>query len=525
MKYTNCQRLLLPLLLILSLSTLSAQPRNILFIAVDDLKPLLGAYGCDYMHTPNMDRLARMGASFLNAQVQQAVCGPSRASIMTGAYPDRTRVWDLHTDFRKSAPELISMPEYLISQGYTSTGIGKIYHKGSSSPGHDGKSWSIPHVIPDNYESPDGRPALNTYQDKKVKKQIRQLTAEAKVAGIKGNGKIRSHVLERIKPSTEATDVPDNAYQDGLYTEEAIRRLQSLQAAGDPFFLAVGFQRPHLPFVAPKKYWDLYDREDIELAAFRQLAEGTPKIAYHSFGELRSYTDIDNDLGVGDELPVAKQKELIHGYMACVSYIDAQVGKLLDALEALSMLDNTLIVLWGDHGFHLGDHTLWCKHSNFEQATRIPLLFAGPGVAAGTVVRAPIELVDVFPTLFDLAGVDLPARVDGKSLAPLMDSDPGTTVEKDYAISQYHRGKKVMGYSLRTERYRLTQWYDNSYRSFKPLGNSKLVGVELYDYETDPNERRNLADLANYREIKKELEQKLATHLQQQYQTLSGKGH
>lgn len=492
-------------------------PKNILFIAVDDLKPLLGSYGYEYMHTPNIDRLASMGVSFHNAHVQQAVCGPSRASIMTAMYPDRTRVWDLHTDFRQSAPQLVSMPEYLISQGYVTTAIGKIYHKGSSSPGHDGKSWSIPHIIPNKYPDELGAPTMGHYQDEEVKAQMRELMAAAKKEGIKGNGKIRNYVLERIKPSTECIDVPDNAYIDGLYTEEAIRRLKNLQTASTPFFLGVGYQRPHLPFAAPKKYWDLYEREAIDLAAFRGLAEETPKIAYHSFGELRSYTDIGSDLGVGDELPEDKQRELIHGYMASVSYIDAQVGQLLDALEELGMLDNTLIALWGDHGFHLGDHTLWCKHSNFEQATRIPLIFAGPGVSRDQVVSQPVELVAVFPTLFELAGVQQPTHIDGKSLVPLLDGDPDTGLAKDYAISQYHRRKDVMGYSLRTDRYRYTEWHNQSYRSYLPYKASHIEGIELYDYEADPEERRNLVDLPEYRKVRKELEAKLRGHLEDEY--------
>ncbi len=488
--------------------------QNILFIAVDDLKPLLASYGYDQMHTPNFDRLAKMGVSFQNAHVQQAVCGPSRASIMTGTFPDRTKVWDLHTDFRESAPDLQSMPEYLITQGYETTAIGKIYHKGSTSPGHDGKSWSIPHILPGDFDPAFGSPAFSYYQDPTTKAAMKELIEEAKEKGKKRKGGQRSYVFKKLKPSTEGADVSDEAYQDGLYTKEAIKRLGELKKGSKPFFLAVGYQKPHLPFIAPKKYWDLYDREKIDLAAFRGLSEGTPRIAYHSFGELRAFSDIDRNLGVGNELPEDKQRELIHGYMACVSYIDAQIGKLLDAVEAMDLNKNTAIVLWGDHGFHLGDHSLWCKHSNFEQATRIPLIFAGPGIAQNVKSNHPVELIDVFPTLFDLCDVPMSSQLQGKSLVPLLDTKKKTSIEQDFALSQYHRKKTVMGYSLRTERYRYTEWHDNNYRSNQPYLDTNIVGVELYDYESDPNETKNLAEHTVYQNVVVDLKKKLQNRLE-----------
>ncbi len=489
------------------------QPRNILFIAIDDLKPLLSNYGHQEMHTPNFDRLAEMGVTFRNAYVQQAVCGPSRASIMTAAYPDRTKVWDLHTDFRQSAPDLVSMPEYLISQGYETTGIGKIYHKGSSSPGHDGKSWSIPHIIPRNYDPVFGEPAFGHYQDPETKEAFAKIVRQAEQEGEK-KGAIRGYALKRLKPSTESVDVSDEAYQDGIYTKEAIKKMKMLKAGGKPFFLAVGYQKPHLPFVAPKKYWDLYDRDKIQLAEYRQLADGTPSIAYHSFGELRSYTDIDNETKLGEQLPEDKQRELIHGYMACVSYVDAQLGLLLDALEAEGLADNTIIVLWGDHGYHLGDHTLWNKHSNFEQATRIPLMFAGPGVPKNVQVDRPVELIDVFPTLFELSGTIIPEQAEGLSLLPLFDKNRKKAFGRDYALSQYHRRNgEVMGYSIRTERYRYTEWHGNNYRTDKPYRSENIVGIELYDYLMDPNETKNLAEATSSRKVQAALQAKLYRRL------------
>ncbi|HIC32641.1 MAG TPA: DUF4976 domain-containing protein [Flavobacteriaceae bacterium] len=493
-------------------TTSNTAKKNILFIAVDDLKPLLSNYGSSQMITPNFDRLAKMGMTFTNAHVQYAVCGPSRASVMTGTNPDRTKVWDLHTDFRESAPDLVSMPEYLISQGYETTAVGKIYHKGSSATGHDGKSWSMPHQLPNNFDPKYGEAAFSYYQDPITKQKYEDLIKEAEAKGIKQNGKQRNYAFKRLKPSTENVDVSDTAYQDGLYTQTAIQQLTDLQNSGKPWFLGVGYQKPHLPFVAPKKYWDLYKRDEIKLAEFQELAEGTPKFAYHSFGELRAFSDIDNKLNIGDKLPEAKQRELIHGYMACVSYIDAQIGILLDELEKRGILDETVIVLWGDHGWHLGDHTEWCKHSNFEQATRIPFMFTGPGVEKNQKSHHPVNLVDLFPTVFELANVPQSIQTDGKSLVPLLDKDVSTTIDMDYAYHQYARGSR-MGYSVRTDRYRYTEWHDNNYRSYKNYDESNIVGREFYDYESDPLETKNWVKDKKYASVVKDLKAKLKAHL------------
>jgi iduronate 2-sulfatase len=496
----------------ISTSVSTHEKKNILFFSIDDLKPLLSNYGESQMHTPNFDRLAKMGMTFTNAHVQYAVCGPSRASVMTGANPDKTKVWDLHTDFRESSEGLISMPEHLINQGYETTAVGKIYHKGSSSPGHDGKSWSMPHQLPKNYDPKYGDAALEYYQDPDTKKKLIALEEEAKAKGIKKNGKIRSYVFKRLKPSTENADVSDTAYQDGLYTQTALQQLSDLENSGKPWFLGVGYQKPHLPFIAPKKYWDLYDRDKIELAKFQELGDGTPKFAYHSFGELRAFSDIDDDLNIGDKLPEAKQRELIHGYMACVSYIDAQLGFLLDELEKRGILEDTVIVLWGDHGWHLGDHTEWCKHSNFEQATRIPFMFAGPGVKANQKSHHPVNLVDLFPTVFELANVPQSSQTDGKSLVPLLDDDQSTTIDMDYAYHQYARGKR-MGYSVRTDRYRYTEWHNNNYRSYDDYKEDNIIARELYDYESDPLETKNWVNDHAYTSIIKELKAKLKSQL------------
>lgn len=490
----------------------AGEKKNVIFFSIDDLKPLLSNYGSSQMKTPNFDRLAAMGMTFTNAHVQYAVCGPSRARVMTGTYPDKTKVWDLHTDFRESAPDLVSMPEYMISQGYETTAVGKIYHKGSSAAGHDGKSWSIPHTLPDYFPAAYGEPAFSYYQDPANKTRFDELLAEAEKKGITKSGRKRSYAFKRFKPSTEAADISDEGYQDGLYTVEALKKLEQLENTGKPWFLGIGYQKPHLPFIAPKKYWDLYDRKNIELAEFQELAKGTPKFAYHSFGELRAFSDIDNDMKIGDKLDEAKQRELIHGYMACISYIDAQIGKILDELDRRGITDDTVIVLWGDHGWHLGDHTEWCKHSNFEQATRIPFMFTGPGVARGKKDHTPVELVDLFPTVFELANVPASQQQQGKSLVPLLDNDKSTTLDAPYAFHQYRRNKR-MGYSIRTGQYRYTEWHDNNYRSTMNYDEKNIIATELYDYKNDPLETKNFAKDSSYDSIKKELKEQLEQRL------------
>jgi arylsulfatase A-like enzyme len=488
---------------------------NILFIAVDDQKPLMRCYGDSTMHTPNFDRLAQMGTIFTNAHVQQAVCGPSRASVMTAAYPDRTKVWDLHTDFRESNPELISMPEYLIQQGYLSEALGKIYHYNSASPNHDGKSWTTPHFVkPDHYQPVYGTPPFAYWMDPNIETVRDSLFRQAEKTGIQESGKKMDFAMERFRPSTESVKGPDSLYPDGLIVNEAVRRINSLSQSAKPFFLATGFIKPHLPFNAPQKYWDLYKRDSISLAPFRKLGKDVPELTYHTLWEIGAYSDIDKSLPLGAELPVEKQKELIHGYMACVSYIDTQLGKLLDAVEANDLDDKTLIVLWGDHGYHLGDHTQWCKHTNLEQATRIPLMFAGPGVPAGLSINFPVELVDVFPTLFDLAGLSLPAQVQGESLVPLMQGRK-EDLKQAFAVSQFHRGKQVMGYSIRSDRYRYTEWrkLEEPFREKGLLQPYEIIGKELYDYGSDPLETENLIDQEKFHAIQSEWQEKLNQHI------------
>lgn len=470
----------------------ATQP-NILMIPVDDLKPLLGCYGDKTIHTPNIDRLAARGTRFLNNACQQAVCGPTRASLLTGLYPDATGVWDLETPMRGVHPDVLTLPQYLRQQGYETTGIGKTFHApGCTDNRYDEPSWSIPYASEKVVIDPSAGPLVNSYRNPETLEAARKGNAAVKGQTFQSHS-ARSIALTlaagpKAAPATESMDVPDSAYFDGALAEAGCRLLEKLTASGKPFFLSVGFIKPHLPFVAPKKYWDLYDRSAIPLAPFQQQAKDGPQLAYHTFGELRAYSDIQD---VGDLSP-EQQRELIHGYRACVSYTDAQIGKLLDKLDALGIAEKTIVCLWGDHGWHLGDHNLWCKHTNFENATRAPLIIAAPGKPQGNACPSVTGHIDVFPTLCDLAGLPVPRHLPGKSLAPLM-SDPTLTV-REAVLSQYPRaidGKPVMGYALRDQRYRYVKWLQMNYRQGAHEG--LLVATELYDYNADPLETVNLA--------------------------------
>ena len=509
------RRILIAVFLFVNFFVLSQNKKyNIVFIAVDDLKPLLNCYGYNQMITPNFDRLAKNGVIFTNAHVQQAVCGPSRASVMTGTYPDHNKVWDLHTDFRVSAPQLVSMPEYLISQNYFTTVTGKkIFHDGSCSPGHDAKSWSQKYHLENPKDSKKGRPAFRVFYTDSINNLVNKYMKEAKASGLKEQEEIELYALKKVMISSENLDVSDASYEDGLYADIAVKKLKKLAKKNNPFFYAIGFSRPHLPFNAPIKYWDLYDRNKIELEKFQKLVPNTPSFIYHNFGELRAYNDIDNSYNNQNLIPENKQRELIHGYMACISYVDAQLGKILDAIESNDLAKNTIIVLWGDHGYHLGDHTMWCKHSNFEQATRIPLMFSGPMIAKNKQVNQAVELLDIFPTLFDLCNLDIPNQVDGISLKNLLDNDENTIVEKDFALSQYPRHGNRMGYSIRTNTYRYTEWHKNGYNTSKTYDENNIEFIELYDFEKDALETINLINDEKYSEVVKLLKEKLVKHL------------
>jgi iduronate 2-sulfatase len=515
---------------------------NILFIAIDDLKPILGCYGDTMIKTPNIDRLARMGVVFKNNYCQQAVCGPTRASLLTGKRPDYTQIWDLKTRMRDINPDIVSLPQYFVTQGYSSQGIGKVYDPRCVDKNLDKPSWSVPYYKTNKkYYGQYDEPLFGRYQSPEARILAERYAKEATDKG-KSQADADDYAQSKVKPTIESADVADYAYNDGANVLQARDILGQLSKKSEPFFFAVGIAKPHLPFVAPKKYWDLYKRENMPIAPFQQKAKNAVDVAYHNAGEIRAYSDIPplvastKQKDVGLTLPIDKQKELIHGYYASVSYADAQVGILLNTLDSLGLTKNTIIVLFGDHGWHLGDHNLWCKHTNFEEAAHAPLIISTPltlsassrlgGTVSASKTSALTEFVDIFPTLCELAGVPIPTYLDGKSLVPLMHNPKAAF--KDYAVSQYPRSgtdteterqgyaaAKVMGYSIRTDRYRYTVWMKD-FRSNQPYKQELLVGSELYDYEKDPHETVNVAKEKTYATVAKDMHQKMLAYFNAQ---------
>ena len=472
------------------------QKPNILFIAVDDLRPELGCYGKDYIKSPNIDRIARAGMVFNRAYCQQAVCSPTRSSLMTGTRPDTTKVWDLVTHFRDALPNVITLGQHFKQNGYFVQGMGKIYHGSLDDPA----TWSVPWQTPK---------AVKYALAENVKLDARQYEgepdSEAKPKSKKKSKKSPASTADGPPstgpnsrgPAFEGADVPDNTFQDGKVAELAVSTLQAMSKKKEPFFLAVGFIKPHLPFVSPKKYWDLYDPARIQLAPNKFRPKDAPDYAILPGGELRNYHGIP-----AESIPDDLARQLKHGYYAAVSYMDAQVGKVLDELDRLGLRQNTIIILWGDHGWKLGEHDAWCKHSNVENDVNVPLLLSVPGMKnAGVRTDAIVEYVDIYPTLSELAGLPLPGHLEGTSMKPLLE-DPKRPW-KSAAFSQYPRkaGKSgagdLMGYSMRTDRYRFTVWVDRA-------DHSKVQATELYDHQTDPQENTNIANLpANAKLVQK----------------------
>jgi len=366
----------------------AADRPNVLFIAVDDLRPQLGCYGHEQMISPHIDRLAASGTRFDRAYCQIAVCGASRASLLSGLRPTRDRFLSYKTWKDKDAPHAASLPAHLKANGYETVSLGKVYHHGND----DRDAWGIRRGTPGAF--PGYVAGDNAYPPRGT--------------------------------ATEAADVDDTAYADGKLREQAVQHLGRLADGDAPFFLAVGFHKPHLAFACPKRYWDLYDRDAIDLADNPFAPKGCPPIALHNWGELRSYGDIPQRGPLADE----KARELIHGYYACVSFIDAQIGKLLAELDRLKLADNTVVVLWGDHGWNLGEHGLWCKHANFETSVHVPLVIRAPGMPTGRSTAALSEFVDLYPTLCELAGVPGPDHLQGASAVPLLAGETGAATRR-----------------------------------------------------------------------------------------------
>ena len=469
---------------------------NVLLILVDDLKPSFGAYGATWVRSPSLDRLAKRGVRFDRAYCNQAVCAPSRNNLLTGARSTSLGIYSLGLHFRDVVPDAVTMPQHFKNHGYHAAGIGKVFHVGHGNV-NDTKSWSVP------------------FQPDKVIDYVLRAST--------GGQLTREEALFSNRPAKglprgaawENAEVDDDAYADGRIAAEGILRLQRSKKTNQPFFLALGFTKPHLPFCAPKKYWDLYDATKLPLPKRTQPPTGAPRYAGKTLGELNQYTPVPRNPPLSEELV----RTLIHGYYASLSYMDAQVGRVLDALDRLGLTQNTIVVLWGDHGYHLGDLGAWTKHTNYEQANRIPIIIAAPEVGRpGSASSSLVETVDLFPTLTELAGLPPPPGpqpIDGRSLVPLL-RDPTTSV-RDHAYHCYSRRGRL-GRAVRTHRYRLVEWKAFEGRPGNPtkpeLESNIEPEFELYDYGdcvgASAVETENIA--AERPDLVKKLRAMLATH-------------
>lgn len=493
---------------------------NILFIGIDDLRPELGSYGSEIAISPNLDKLASQGLQFNNAYCQEAICGPSRASLLTGLRPETSGIVHNYLKFRDTLPNIVTLPQYFKQNGYETAYYGKIFHHGDKD---DEMSWNkIPEAIPNNTGQQLGLRgfALPENQKKQAEKR-KEMFAKY--------GNVAKYGLA-MGPAYESADVPDNTYIDGYNTERAIEAMKQLSKNNDkPFFLGLGFNKPHLNWIAPKKYWDLYNPKDINLANNIIAPENGAEMGLHPSFELRVRDDIPKKGPLSPELQIT----LKHAYLACISYVDAQIGKMITALDEAGLRENTIIVIWSDHGYHLGDMGIWGKATNYEIATRVPLIVWTPEMTdkvRGVKTDALVELVDLYPTLCDLAGIGQPEHLDGYSFSPLLKkpsqkwktaafSQFPTPALREWGgialrqgmretyfgpllqdveqriISQqeekWNRNifeKYLMGYSMRTDKYRLVAWKDSRKLQDPPLF------VELYDHKADPTETKNIAD-------------------------------
>jgi iduronate 2-sulfatase len=418
---------------------------NVLFIPVDDLRPQLGCYGHRQMVTPNIDRLAGGGVVFTRAYCQVPVCGASRAGLLTGVRPTRSRFVDYKTWADRDLPRALTLPEHFRNHGYATIANGKVFHHLTDCAE---RSWSEAPWHP-NSAGGDWRNYL-----------LEESRAGSSAAG--------------AGTPFECADVPDNAYFDGQIAERTVRDLNRLARSDGPWFLAAGFLKPHLPFNAPSRYWDRYRPDDVELADNPIPPQDAPREALHNWGELRQY------LGIPAEgpLPEPLAQRMVRGYYAATSYTDAQVGLVLDELDRLGLSDNTVVVLWGDHGWQLGEHGLWCKQCNFDTSLRAPLVVRCGRAGQGLVCHALVEFADVYPTLCELAGLPLPDHLEGTSFVPLLHGPDQSW--KSAAFSRYRAGD-----SVRTDRYLYTQWTDED---------GTVAAHMLYDHDADAAENHNVAD-------------------------------
>jgi len=460
----KCFGVFLTVFLISACSSNNAQKKddkkkkpNILFIAVDDLRPELNFYGANHIKSPNLDQLANESLVFNKAYCNIPVCGASRASLLTGMRPTRNRFITAHTSKDKQVPNAKSLPFLLKENGYTTISNGKIYHYNKD----DVTAW-------DEMWQPDKLWSYALPESQEIRKNTKR--------GL----------------PFEVAEVHDSVYRDGKLALKVIQDLKKLKQSNQPFFLTMGLMKPHLPFTAPKKYWDLYDRNQIELPESYIQPKTTPKQAFHRYGELRNYENIPKKGHLPDDLV----KELIHGYYACVSYIDAQIGLVLDELKRLELEDDTIVILWGDHGWNLGDHKLWCKHVTFETALRTPLIIKVPGKTKGTKTEAITEYIDIYPSLAELVGLEVPKTVEGKSFVPILN---GEKPQKDWAVSKFKDAVTLIKGDLF-----YTEWTKDDGIAYARM---------LFDHKTDPLELDNLAEKPE----NKELVNKLSIELREKW--------
>ena len=438
----------------------AATPPNILFIAVDDLRPELNTYGASHIHSPAIDQLASESLVFERAYCNIPVCGASRASLMSGVRPGRYRFLSYLTRLSEEYPGIASLPMHFKNHGYTTISNGKIYHHADD----DSLAW-------DEIWRPK---SPHSWRDYVLPENIAMDTA----------ARSRGFPYERA-------DVPDSSYLDGKTALKAIEDLQELNEQQNPFFLAVGFLKPHLPFNAPSKYWDLYDSTQISLPENYVRPASTPKQAFHNSGELRAYGGVPKEGLVSEDMA----NKLIHGYYACVSYTDAQIGKILNELEALGLADNTIVVLWGDHGWNLGDHMMWCKHCNFESSLHVPLIVKVPGKTHGQRSRNITEFIDIYPSLCELAGLPLPDHLDGTSFVADID---GAVRPDDFAISKWYDGVTII-----QDNYFYTEFLGEDHEPENRM---------LFDHTTDELELNNIAESDELQEVTRELHQKMVNN-------------
>lgn len=439
---------------------------NVLFIAIDDLRPELGCYGENHMVTPNLDRLAANGRLFTRHYTQAPTCGVSRYSLLTGLRPlgrnqlNNNVLRNRMIEMQDQSTE--SMAHMFRENGYYTAALGKISHY------PDGKLYSYDGEVEGEWEMPRS-------WDEQWGPVGKWKTAWNAFFGY-SDGSNRN-MAKGEYPAFEAAEVADTAFPDGLIAEKAIETLQKVK--DQPFFLAVGFFKPHLPMTAPKRYWDLYDSAKLEISPNPELPEGLNEQSIQQSGEMPNNYDHPEEFIPGKPLSTAYAKQLRHAYFACVSYVDAQVGKVLDELERLGLDENTIVVVWGDHGWHLGDHTLWAKHTTFERALRSAFIVKSPGMGQpGIATDAIVETVDIYPTLAELCGLKAPEQLGGESFAHVM-SDPSSRTQNETRAIGYWRNR----ITLRTEDYRIAQYIDGS-----------SPETELFDHRTDPLETRNVAD-------------------------------